>query len=108
YEGTVTGLTVTTGASTGVHCHLECWLGSSSQDPYAYIAANLTGGGTAGGGTTPIDNTPTRKRKSMSTVYWDGQNPAGGKAWYALGGDSPGTTANWITTQNRDLVAYWE
>lgn len=102
-EGTVTGLTGTTGASTGIHCHTECWSGSSSEDAFAYIAANLGGtAGAGGGGSTPI-----RKKNSMTTLYWDGQNPDGGNAQWALGGDSPGTTANWITTKNKELAAKW-
>jgi hypothetical protein len=48
--GARTGPTGTTGASTGIHCHGECWRNSISQDPFAYIAANLSGGGASGGG----------------------------------------------------------
>jgi hypothetical protein len=48
--GARTGPTGTTGASTGIHCHGECWRNSTSQDPFAYIAANLSGGGASGGG----------------------------------------------------------
>lgn len=62
-EGTVTGTTGTTGASTGVHCHTECWSGSSSEDAFAYIAANL--GGTAGGGGSSSSNLKQRKDKMI-------------------------------------------
>ena len=102
-EGTVTGATGTTGASTGVHCHTECWNGSSSQDAFEYIAANLSGlaGGGVGGIITP------RKKDNMTMVFWDGQNPTGGAARWALAGCSPGTTANWIETGDRDKAARW-
>jgi hypothetical protein len=49
-QGARTGPTGTTGASTGVHCHCECWNGAAHQDPFAYIAAHLSGGGASGGG----------------------------------------------------------
>jgi hypothetical protein len=51
-QGARTGPTGTTGASTGIHCHCECWRLSTSQDPFAYIAANLGGSGASAGGIT--------------------------------------------------------
>lgn len=69
-EGTVTGLTGTTGASTGVHCHTECWAGSASQDAFDYIAANL--GGTAGGGGSPFPNLNRKAEKMILFSTKDG------------------------------------
>jgi len=58
---------------------------------------------TAGGGSTPIVDTPKRRKKSMSTLFYDlGTTENGkvvdGKTMFALGGDSPGTDANWQAT----------
>lgn len=84
-QGQVTGPTGTTGQSTGVHCHTEAWPNGSTVEPYAYIAARLTGA--AGGSGTPLPNTPpAAERKSMTLLYgfsmpatvpddWKAENP---------------------------------
>lgn len=112
--GATLGYVGATGAAAtyGPHLHLSISTGTKAQalalnrahlvDPIAYI--NARSAGTAGGGTTPFQ--PGRK-KHMTTVYWDGQNPTGGQARWALGGDSPGTTANWIETGTKDLADKW-
>lgn len=52
-QKTIVGIMGTTGSSTGVHCHFETKPGGgASVNPRGYMAANS--GGTAGGGTTPI------------------------------------------------------
>lgn len=101
YPAHITGRTGTTGASTGVHCHLELWIdGVGSVDPYAWIADNL--GAPAGGGGTPF--TPNGRIQPMATVYRRGSSP---DAEFALAGDSPGTRANWINTRNESLWKGW-
>lgn len=68
-EGTVTGPTGTTGNSTGVHCHTECWSGDSSEDAFAFIASNL--GGTAGGGSSPF---PSLQGSNKMILFSEGKN----------------------------------
>lgn len=98
-EGDRTGPTGTTGASTGIHCHLECWA-AASQDAFAYIAAALSGGGGGGGGSTPKG-----RKKDMPILYHrSGSSPT----LYALAGSSPGTPANWReTTDYNGLAVPW-
>lgn len=65
--GHVTGPTGTTGASTGVHCHLECWESGASIDSYAIITANLSGSGGSGGGAS---TSPNRKKNDMTALHF--------------------------------------
>jgi len=62
-QATPTGVTGTTGDSTGVHCHTELSIGGLLVDPFAWIASHL--GGFAGDG-TPFNN---RRRKSMTQLF---------------------------------------
>lgn len=45
---------------------------------------------------------PVKRRQSMSTLYYNRD----GKEW-ALGGDSPGTSANWLTTREQAVANGW-
>jgi hypothetical protein len=102
------GVKGSSGAAQGVHCHTERRVGGAAR-PGSGTATNPRSyyTNTAGGDVTPLPDTPTRKKRSMTTVYWDGQNPTGGNARWALAGDSPGTTANWIETGDRTLADKW-
>lgn len=113
--GQRTGPTGTTGNSTGIHCHTECWAGSSSQDAFAYIAANL-GGFAGGGGGSSI---PQQKEGTMTTLYHSTlPSPVPpefkalymdkvGQPIYMLVGESPGTPLNAQLTQGPDLANMW-
>lgn len=91
------------GAARGVHAHTERRVGGAARpgsgtptNPRDYYTS------TAGGGTEPF---PNERKKSMTTLYYNGQ--PGGSAVWALGGDSPGTTANWIETREQSMANAW-
>lgn len=55
-EGQDVGVMGTTGASTGVHCHFECWVkGTTHINPRVYMAAAISGAGNSGGGLQSIN-----------------------------------------------------
>jgi hypothetical protein len=68
-QGARTGPTGTTGASTGIHCHCECWRLSTSQDPFGYIAANLGGSGASGGGIDDNEGNPQMFRLILTMKH---------------------------------------
>lgn len=68
--GARTGLTGTTGNSTGTHCHLECWVEGVAYDAFAVIAASLSGGG--GGGFEQ-----EREDDDMPRYIWTDQDGEG-------------------------------
>ncbi|WP_217182688.1 hypothetical protein [Streptomyces sp. AC495_CC817] len=47
---------------------------------------------------------PTRRKKKMSTIY---RKQEGDLFTYALAGESPGTSANWLETTDKDLARNW-
>jgi hypothetical protein len=90
--------------TTGPHLHTTLEptvvIGTSrARDPLPYIKASRTS--PAGGGVTPIG----QRKNTMTTLYWNGQSSP--NARWALGGDSPGTTANWIETGTQSLANAW-
>jgi len=111
-EGDVIGYIGSTGsATTGPHLHW--WIEDSgtriSGETYMHrVGLGYTPYGsrtpvtsTAGGETTPIVEPPKRRKKSMSTLYY---TKRGTSNEWALGGDSPGTPANWITTASQTVA----
>lgn len=74
-EGQDVGVMGTTGTSTGVHCHLECWINNNTAhtNPRDYMARAIPAGG--GGGATPI----IERNNDMSTYALrnDGPTAAG-------------------------------
>lgn len=98
------GVKGASGAAQGVHCHTERRVGGlarpgsgTATNPRDYYTS------TAGGDLSPL---PPERKKSMTTVYWNGLPGASGAKW-ALAGDSPGTTANWIETGTQSLASAW-
>lgn len=83
-EGTVTGPTGTTGNSTGVHCHLECWSGNSPEDPFEYIAANLHA--TAGSGVSLLPTT-LEEEEEMKPILLEISNSDRSTQWALVSGD---------------------
>lgn len=64
-EGQAVGVMGTTGDSTGVHCHFECWLnGAYTVNPRDYMASAIAAGV---GGITPIDQ--TSKGSKVTTLF---------------------------------------
>lgn len=57
--------------------------------------------GSSGGGSLPLP-TPVRRRNNV-TLYKENATPAN----YALAGESPGTTANWIESGDEALAKAW-
>ena len=116
-EGDVIGYVGNTGtATTGPHVH--CWIvlvesgrrvsfeqylvdqGWTTAPLESYVPGPFQTS-TAGDGGVPIPPAPKRRKKSMSTGYFTTRN---GKTEWALGGESPGTPANWITLSSQDLA----
>lgn len=101
---TYLGVKGASGAAKGVHAHTERRVGGAARpgsgtptNPRDYYTS------TAGGETETF---PNERKRSMTTVYWNGQPGASGAKW-ALAGDSPGTTANWIETGTQSLASAW-
>lgn len=70
-EGQAVGVMGTTGASTGIHCHFECWPGGIAHtNPRGYMATHLSAAGGGGGGGI-ID-----ERNDMSTYALRNDGPA--------------------------------
>lgn len=106
---TYLGPSGTTGAAKGRHAHTERRVSGGTRpgqgaatDPRLYYTTTSGGGGTQ----IPTPETPTRKKKNMTTLYWNGLPGASGAKW-ALAGDSPGTDANWIETTEQGLANSW-
>lgn len=98
-EGQKIGTIGMTGAATGIHTHTER-RENGNASPRSGIATDpgMFYGSTSGGGTTPI--TPTRKKKSMSTLYiLTGSSPA----LWALAGDGVGDAA-WLEIGDQALA----
>lgn len=95
-------------AVSGVHLHFELWVNFGSG--WARVNPGPFFTDTAGGGAPlPI---PSERPKSMSTIYYYTSNdkPAGEGGTiklYALAGESPGTSANWLETASSDIKAAW-
>jgi hypothetical protein len=110
-EGALVGYMGNTGsASSGPHLHFETRRADGvSFDPIGYLNAGIA----AGGGAKPFppdttDAVATRRRRSMSSLYYmrEGDTPTGKPTW-ALAGDSPGTPANWLETNGQTLANSW-
>lgn len=91
-----------------VHLHFELEVnfgaGFAKVNPTQYFTDS------AGGGGTPI--TPSKPKRKKVTIYYYTDNDKsaanGGKPLeYALAGESPGTSANWIATTSASLKAEW-
>lgn len=91
------------------------WYRPLANEPWHFVYyANRDNhiGETAGTGnntapTTPptpdVPATPTRRYDMTSLYYRTGTNPTE----YALAGDSPGTSANWLETKDLNLATQW-
>lgn len=57
-EGQDVGVQGTTGTSTGVHCHFECWINNNSThtNPRDYMARAIANSAPAGSGGTPLQD----------------------------------------------------
>lgn len=100
--------------AAGAHLHHEVYLNGALQSGANYwkfidrnrVIGSGSGSG-SGGGETPAPNpqpTPARRKQSMSTIY---RKQEGRDFTYALAGDSPGTSANWLVTTDTDLARAW-
>lgn len=86
----------------GPHLHISI---RNRHGSHTYNAGNFDfdaylRGGAAGGGEKPVEE----RKRNVSTIYhWIGEGPT----TFALAGDSPGTTANWIETRDGALASAW-
>lgn len=71
--------------------------GGSTKNATTIVSAALT---TSAGGTTPTP-LPTRKKTRMATLFYTKDSKGN---LFALAGDSPGTSANWLETRDQGLA----
>lgn len=72
--------------------------------PYTIDFMQYASGSPAGGGGNTPTPEPVWRKNSMSTIY---RKQEGSTFTYALAGDSPGTSANWLETTDGDLAKQW-